>query len=461
MLEEFVNRYLFEPIRQWRVGLLDCLPAEIRAKISPVVTPYVLTVAEDRSALLHREIDGQVQNLGSIEPGSVQIDGSVFGVLDQQPAPLHLLLPVSWILTRDTVMPGAAKENLRQVIGYEMDRLTPFSADQVYFDFRIKEDVSGMDTLPVELAVVQKSLLTPFLEKLGGSGVSPHIVSSEGLWKGVNFLPPELRPRTDVKRVVLKALPLLVVITLLGVALALPLWQKRKIAMDLQFQESELSARAEEVMVIREKLDKEKKRLEGIRSAWQQFPPTADVVKALTDLLPDDTSLQQLELKGEEVVLRGISRQASSLLKLVEESPGFSDAAFKSSVVQQRGQERFHLSANIVMPFDGVDYTIQPPEENGEPKADLTDKEELQKGISSEALETASAAAEETKNKPTELLHITGSKNSAPDTPVPSRSSGTTNKSNDQPVRIPSRPVRPSTRPNGQSGSQRMTSGAG
>ncbi|HST01476.1 MAG TPA: hypothetical protein VLJ84_07445, partial [Usitatibacter sp.] len=40
-------------------------------------------------------------------------------------------------LLRRVTMPAATEENLRQVLSFEMDRLTPFRADEVYFDYRV------------------------------------------------------------------------------------------------------------------------------------------------------------------------------------------------------------------------------------------------------------------------------------------------------------------------------------
>ena len=34
-------------------------------------------------------------------------------------------------------MPAATEENLPQVLSFEMDRLTPFRSDEVYFDHRV------------------------------------------------------------------------------------------------------------------------------------------------------------------------------------------------------------------------------------------------------------------------------------------------------------------------------------
>ena len=41
-------------------------------------------------------------------------------------------IPESSTLTRNLSLPAAAEDNLRQVLGFEMDRQTPFKADQVH-----------------------------------------------------------------------------------------------------------------------------------------------------------------------------------------------------------------------------------------------------------------------------------------------------------------------------------------
>ena len=54
--------------------------------------------------------------------------------------------PVALAVSRDlgfcrrVVFPRAALENLPQVVAYELDRLLPLPADQVFFDFQVQEE---------------------------------------------------------------------------------------------------------------------------------------------------------------------------------------------------------------------------------------------------------------------------------------------------------------------------------
>ena len=65
-----------------------------------------------------------------------------------------LAVPGNLLLQRKLVLPGAAAANLRQVLAFEMNRRTPFSAEQVYFDYRL-----GRPTRPTRFT--SRSTLRP------------------------------------------------------------------------------------------------------------------------------------------------------------------------------------------------------------------------------------------------------------------------------------------------------------
>lgn len=333
-------------LRAWRQQLLACLPAAIAERITSRVNPFILELGTD-SARLYR--DGR--QLGEIHLGGAVIDPSVAALLKPHEHPLSILLPSDWVLNRTVALPAAAQENLRQVIGFELDRFTPFSAAQVYFDYQLNTRDGDADMLSVDVALAPRKRVDGWLEALRSAGIAVDTLSAAGLWDDANLLPPELRPRLNLKRLAQRMLPVTLVIVLLGAAMALPLWQKREIAIAMQSREAALRGKAQEVIKLRENVDKEIKSLEKIRDQWQAFPPVLDVLQVLTKLLPDDTSLQRMEVKGNTLTINGTSSSASSLIGLLQESPAFDAPHFLSPVTQQRGKEVFNLSARINMPF--------------------------------------------------------------------------------------------------------------
>ena len=59
-----------------------------------------------------------------------------------------------------------------------------------------------------------------------------------------------------------------------------------------------------------------------------------DVVDEITRLLPDDTWLLELEVRGDEVQMRGETPNAAQLVGLLEASKRLHNARFRSPVIQ-------------------------------------------------------------------------------------------------------------------------------
>ena len=77
---------------------------------------------------------------------------------------------------------------------------------------------------------------------------------------------------------------------------------------------------------------------------------TLRIIDELTQIIPDDTWINQVDVADNEVHLYGESVSSASLLPIIESSKIFSNAQFRSPVTQNRQNdtERFHLSAQIM-----------------------------------------------------------------------------------------------------------------
>ena len=334
-------------VHRWRNLLVECLPDSMRQRFRSRVSPYLVAVLDEHHARLER--NGRF--LGDIHRAENAIDPGLKALLLPHEYPLVLLLPPDWILKRRIALPAAAAENLRQVLEYELDRVTPFSASQVYLDYRVDRGADDAGMLAIDLVVVPRQKVDDWLALLNASGISVDRVTAEGFWDDMNLLPPDQRPRLHVRRVLWRSLPTVLVVVLVFASLAFPLWQKRKIAIELQAREAALRNRANQVVTLRQQLESKTAELQKVHDQWRSAPPVLDVLLLLTNLLPDHTYLQQLNIKGSELTIRGLSEQASSLIALLEESPAFGKPHFLSPVTQQRGKELFHLSATIKQPF--------------------------------------------------------------------------------------------------------------
>lgn len=81
---------------------------------------------------------------------------------------VSLNIPKAWTIIRTAEFPSTVKENLPDVVFYEIDRLTPFMPDESFFDFRILKEHDGR--LTVLLMVVKAEVVRPYIEALREHG---------------------------------------------------------------------------------------------------------------------------------------------------------------------------------------------------------------------------------------------------------------------------------------------------
>jgi len=84
--------------------------------------------------------------------------------LKAEGAGIILCIPGDWVIMRTAQLPITVKENITDVIAYELDRLTPLSSENAYYDFRVAGEDNGMLTLVI--AAARADLINQYLDAL-------------------------------------------------------------------------------------------------------------------------------------------------------------------------------------------------------------------------------------------------------------------------------------------------------
>jgi Tfp pilus assembly protein PilN len=84
-------------------------------------------------------------------------------------AEICLGIPKAWSIFQVVELPASVRENLPDVISYELDRLTPFSRDEAYYDFRLLQE--NPEKLSIAVAAVKSDLIDPYLSALRAKGI--------------------------------------------------------------------------------------------------------------------------------------------------------------------------------------------------------------------------------------------------------------------------------------------------
>ncbi|WP_295390135.1 PilN domain-containing protein [uncultured Thiodictyon sp.] len=323
-----------------------CLPGVLRRYLARRDRRLII-VADGPSAQLELVAGESREALGTLEiDGREPLPGPVAATAKGQPHRTVLMLPAGAVLSRRTSLPSQVRDNLAQVLRFELDRLSPFRPEQVVYDTRLIGGGKGEARLTLDLALTRRDLVEGWLERLREAGSPVDQVTWEGAWPQANLLAPAERPRR--RQPLLDPSKLLLgLILLLGVAvLATPLWQKARTLETLEAAVRKARVQAVQVDQVRQELEQARRgSTEVLRQKWE-LPRMLDVLRELTARIPDDTWVQSLEYQNGEVELRGESGRATALIGLLEGAPGISGVSFRSPVTQvaQTGKERFNLA---------------------------------------------------------------------------------------------------------------------
>ena len=63
-----------------------------------------------------------------------------------------LSIPKAWAVVASAEFPSTVRENLASVVAYELDRVTPFSSDDAFFDFTVLKEMDERISLQVTAA---------------------------------------------------------------------------------------------------------------------------------------------------------------------------------------------------------------------------------------------------------------------------------------------------------------------
>jgi general secretion pathway protein L len=333
----------------WRDGLLAWLPVGAHRWLVGSLRRLVIVVG-DREWVLTREEDaGRAQDLDRVDGESPDWQVVTEWFKTEKPRQRMLRFPTRQALIRTVSLPLAAEKNLRQVAGFEMDRLTPFTASQVYYNVIVLERQSEQRRLRVELTALPRTVVDPVLAQLRQRELSPDVLDVIGGRPGLNLLPPEQRVRRGLWGQRLRAAVIGVSLLLVAAAAILPIWQQRQILLETMAKVSQLQQTANQTLSLRDQLDQALEASRLLTQKKQAFPPRVDLLLELTLILPDDTSVERLQINGDNLQIIGQSARASALVGIVESSGLFGGASFVSPVTTdpRTGRERFVISARI------------------------------------------------------------------------------------------------------------------
>ena len=330
----------------WQQQLKECVPLNLRNKMAQARRPAMWSPGDDR---FWPAAGTLAQSMPFLNSALAQRGGSVALVIGEANG-----------FRRELEMPLAVQDRLQQVLGYELDRLTPLKSSELYYDFRVSRRNLSAGTCTVELAAAPRMRVDPMLAeaKRRNLDVTRMLLAPPDVDTPLDLLKTTQADTGDgVQRRSWITPALIGLCAALAIMLvALPLWQMRQYVMALQPVEAAAKADAEVASAVQRQLEKQIGEYNLPLARKHGAPLVVQLLDDLSKRLPDDTWAQSIEIrsvpnqKGKEVVLQGETGSGGKILQIVQESPLIKDPAFKATMTRVAANaERFHIAGEIVV----------------------------------------------------------------------------------------------------------------
>jgi len=342
-------------LRWWGGELAVLLPVRIRAWLQRGPDVLRLTMGPD-ALLVKRARTGDVLATIPAElPDEVQraTFKSACAGIDPDDRRLVLVVAGASVLQRRLLMPLAAAAYPRKVVGYELDRQTPFKPDQLYYDVRISPAPAPAGQVALDLYAAPRAELDPMLERLAGLGVHPDCVdvqAANDMLAGVDLLPAGRRPRRPDKRRRLNWILAAGCVLLVVLVLAQWLGNRRAALAKMQDEVDAMRTRATQSEQLRAQLTAAVAASQFLVKRKAENPPPLAVLDELTRRMPATAWLDAMTLDDSGGLdIKGEADKAAALVDKLGGSKVFGEPKLQGVIQPDpaTGKERFELTARV------------------------------------------------------------------------------------------------------------------
>jgi general secretion pathway protein L len=232
----------------------------------------------------------------------------------------------------------------------QIDRLTPWSASEAVFGCSAPAE-SGTDSITTVIAATTRKVAMSYVQAVSSFHPAAVAVCTDVAERNagrVKVFEQKARGHLDAARL---SRALLIALGVAAVTALLAGMAAAYVADNLGAQESELARQiSQRRAAIRAGSDGgDRSPIAVLERRKYETPASVIVLEALSQILPDHTYVTELHLAGNKLQIVGITRDAPSLIPLIEQSQHFTRATFYAPTTRSSSDpgERFHIEARI------------------------------------------------------------------------------------------------------------------
>jgi general secretion pathway protein L len=267
---------------------------------------------------------------------------------------IEVLLQPAQVMTHQLDFPNKAADFLDGMILAQVDRLTPWSASDAVFGWSSPVPAPN-DRIAVTFAATSRRKVDPLLQFAGTVDAASVAISAPVLADAsmpIKLLDQPLRSvigaAVNVPRL------LRAVLLSSALAAAASLIANAYLGGSLQSELGDLQQRiSQRRAALRLGANGTASALGLLAKRKQTTSASIIVLEAISRALPDSTYVTELRIEGDKIQVVGMTQDAPSLIRLMEQSPQFTRATFFAPTTRAANEpgERFHIEAHITAYF--------------------------------------------------------------------------------------------------------------
>ena len=269
--------------------------------------------------------------------------------------PVELRLDADRVVSRDLNLPAASREYLDAIIRHQLERLTPWAADRVVFDYALLDQAEASEgQIALRVVATSRDTVDNAVKRLAAAGIRPVAV---GTAEDPVDQPSEIdlldNSKTDRLKVLARRVKigLLAMVAVFVVAGSYATWRLLDAESAAQTLDGEIAQnrRVIDAAIARTGASDEYRKLAGNKQATT---PVIVLLNDLTKLIPDSTYLTELSIDGPEVHISGFSTEVPKLIALLQDSPSLTEARFAAPTMRAPDgvEDSFQIVAKLRQP---------------------------------------------------------------------------------------------------------------
>jgi general secretion pathway protein L len=341
---------LFKTIGATLGAWTGCVAAALIALLDRVVSPRVVRLIEGEDGGFAVETTGKADSMPSrIAFADGALSAPNLAALFRG-SRVEIVLRPKRFLFRPLELPARAADFLEGIVRAQIDRLTPWSASEAVFGCG-RPAASGPENITTMIAATTRKVATTYVHAVSEFHPAAIAICTDIAERDagrVKVFEQKARGHLDAARL---SRALLVGLGVMAAAALVSVTVAAYVADNLGGQEAELarqiSARRAAIRAGTDGGDRSP--LAVLERRKHETATSVVMLEALSQLLPDHTYVTEMHLAGNKLQISGITRDAPSLIALMEQSRHFTRATFYAPTTRAPSDpgERFHIETRV------------------------------------------------------------------------------------------------------------------